>query len=211
MKYNKMIDHTALKPDTTREQITILCKEAKENNFASVCVNPTWVNYSAMLLKNCDVKICTVIGFPLGANTSKVKAFETVDAIENGAEEVDMVINIGAMKDKNYELVLEDIKAVVRAANGKCVKVILETCLLTKEEITKASELAKEAKATFVKTSTGFSTGGATVEDIKIMKKAVGDELEIKASGGIRSHESMVEAINAGATRIGTSSGCSIL
>ena len=211
MKYNKMIDHTALKPDTTREQITILCNEAKENNFASVCVNPTWVNYSAMLLKNCDVKICTVIGFPLGANTSKVKAFETVDAIENGAEEVDMVINIGAMKDKNYELVLEDIKAVVRAANGKCVKVILETCLLTKEEIAKASELAKEAKATFVKTSTGFSTGGATVEDIKIMKKAVGDELEIKASGGIRSHEAMVEAINAGATRIGTSSGCSIL
>lgn len=211
MKYNTMIDHTALKADTQKEAITTLCKEAKEYQFASVCVNPTWVSYCAELLKDCDVKVCTVIGFPLGANTPETKAFEVTDAIKNGADEVDMVINIGAMKDGDYELVERDIKAVVNAANGKCVKVIIETCLLTKEEIEKVCTIAREAKATFVKTSTGFSTGGATPEDVALMKKTVGDELEVKASGGVRSYEDMVNVVKAGATRIGTSSGISLV
>lgn len=211
MNYNKMIDHTVLKADTKKEAITKLCQEAKEYQFASVCVNPTWVSYCAKELKDCDVKVCTVIGFPLGANTSTTKAFEASEAISNGADEVDMVINIGAMKDANYDLVLEDIKAVVAAAQGKCVKVILETCLLTKEEIKKACVLCKEAKATFVKTSTGFSTGGATVEDVKLMKETVGEDLEVKASGGVRSYEDMVNVVNAGATRIGTSAGITLV
>lgn len=211
MNYAKMIDHTVLKADTKKEAVTKLCKEAMEYGFASVCVNPTWVSYCAEMLKNSDVKVCTVIGFPLGANTSAVKAFEAKDAIANGADEVDMVLNIGAMKDGNYNLVLEDIKAVVEASKGKCVKVILETCLLTKDEIVKACNLAKEAKATFVKTSTGFSTGGATVEDVALMKQTVKDDLKVKASGGVRSYDDMVKVVEAGASRIGTSSGCSLV
>lgn len=211
MNYNKMIDHTVLKPETKKEAVTTLCKEAMEYHFASVCVNPTWVSYCAEILKGSDVKVCTVIGFPLGANTSATKAFETKDAITNGADEIDMVLNIGEMKDGNYQAVLKDIQAVVEAANGKCVKVILETCLLTKEEIKKACELCKEAKATFVKTSTGFSTGGATVEDVKLMKDTVGDALEVKASGGVRTYEDMVNVVNAGATRIGTSAGIKLV
>lgn len=211
MNYNTMIDHTALKADTKREDITKLCQEAKEYQFASVCVNPTWVSYCTKLLKDSNVKVCTVIGFPLGANTSTTKAFEASDAITNGADEVDMVINIGAMKDGDYETVENDIKAVVKAANGKCVKVIIETCLLTKEEIVKACLIAKDAKANFVKTSTGFSTGGATVEDVALMKQTVGDELEVKASGGVRSYEDMVNVVTAGATRIGTSSGIKLV
>lgn len=211
MSYNTMIDHTALKPDTKKEAITILCKEAKQYEFASVCVNPTWVSYCAELLKETSVKVCTVIGFPLGANTPETKAFETVDAIKNGADEIDMVINIAALKDQNYDLVAKDIKAVVKAANGKCVKVIIETCLLTKEEIVKVCTIAHDAKATFVKTSTGFSTGGATVEDVALMKKTVGDALEVKASGGVRSYQDMVNVVEAGATRIGTSSGISLV
>lgn len=211
MNYSKMIDHTLLKADATKEMITKIITEAKEYNFASVCINPTWVSYCVRALKDSDVKVCTVIGFPLGANTSAVKAYETRDAISNGADEIDMVINIGALKDGNTELVLNDIKAVVEAAAGNCVKVIIETCLLTDEEIITVCNLAKEAKADFVKTSTGFSTGGATVKDVSLMKQTVGNELEIKASGGIKTITDMKDVITAGATRIGTSSGCNLV
>lgn len=210
-KYNAMIDHTVLKADAKKEAITTLCKEAREYHFASVCVNPTWVSYCAKLLKGSEVKVCTVIGFPLGANTSATKAFETSDAIDNGANEVDMVINVGAMKEGNLALVQSDIEAVVSAAKGTLVKVILETCLLTKEEIKQACLLAKNAKANFVKTSTGFSTGGATVEDVTLMKQTVGDTMEVKASGGVRTYEDMVNVVNAGASRIGTSAGCKLV
>ncbi|HEL9630711.1 TPA: deoxyribose-phosphate aldolase [Streptococcus suis] len=211
MKLNKYIDHTILKPETTKEQVAQILAEAKEYDFASVCVNPTWVAYAAQELKDSDVKVCTVIGFPLGANTPALKAFETKDAIENGADEIDMVINIGALKDKNYDLVLEDIKAVVEASGDKLVKVIIETCLLTDEEKVKACELSKEAGADFVKTSTGFSTGGATVEDVALMRKTVGPEMGVKASGGARSYEDAIAFIEAGASRIGASSGVAIM
>lgn len=211
MKLNKYIDHTVLKPETSKEQVTQILVEAKEYDFASVCVNPTWVAYAAQELKDSDVKVCTVIGFPLGANTPVVKAVETKDAIENGADEIDMVINIGALKSKNYDLVLEDIKAVVAASGDKLVKVIIETCLLTDEEKVKACELSKEAGADFVKTSTGFSTGGATVEDVYLMRKTVGVEMGVKASGGARSYEDAIAFIEAGATRIGASSGVAIM
>ncbi|AJI21710.1 deoxyribose-phosphate aldolase [Priestia megaterium] len=207
-----IIDHTLLKADATEEQITVLAQEAKEYSFASVCVNPTWVKKAAELLKDAPkVKVCTVIGFPLGATTSAVKAFETTNAIENGADEVDMVINIGALKDKNYDLVQSDIQAVVDAAKGKAlVKVIIETALLTDEEKAKVSELAVKAGADFVKTSTGFSTGGATVEDVALMRKTVGPDVGVKASGGVRGLEDAKAMIEAGATRIGASSGVSI-
>ncbi|MGG1365693.1 deoxyribose-phosphate aldolase [Priestia megaterium] len=207
-----IIDHTLLKADATEEQITVLAQEAKEYSFASVCVNPTWVKKAAELLKDApEVKVCTVIGFPLGATTSAVKAFETTNAIENGADEVDMVINIGALKDKNYDLVQSDIQAVVDAAKGKAlVKVIIETALLTNEEKAKVSELAVKAGADFVKTSTGFSTGGATVEDVALMRKTVGPDVGVKASGGVRGLEDAKAMIEAGATRIGASSGVSI-
>ncbi|RBN42788.1 deoxyribose-phosphate aldolase [Priestia megaterium] len=207
-----IIDHTLLKADATEEQITVLAQEAKEYSFASVCVNPTWVKKTAELLKDApEVKVCTVIGFPLGATTSAVKAFETTNAIENGADEVDMVINIGALKDKNYDLVQSDIQAVVDAAKGKAlVKVIIETALLTDEEKAKVSELAVKAGADFVKTSTGFSTGGATVEDVALMRKTVGQDVGVKASGGVRGLEDAKAMIEAGATRIGASSGVSI-
>lgn len=211
MKLNKYIDHTILKPETTKEQVAQILAEAKEYDFASVCVNPTWVAYAAQELKDSDVKVCTVIGFPLGANTPAVKAFETKDAIENGADEIDMVINIGALKSKNDELVLEDIQAVVAASGDKLVKVIIETCLLTDEEKVKACELSKEAGADFVKTSTGFSTGGATVEDVALMRKTVGPDMGVKASGGARSYEDAIAFIEAGATRIGASSGVAIM
>jgi len=207
-----IIDHTLLKADATEEQITVLAQEAKEYSFASVCVNPTWVKKTAELLKDApEVKVCTVIGFPLGATTSAVKAFETTNAIENGADEVDMVINIGALKDKNYDLVQSDIQAVVDAAKGKAlVKVIIETALLTDEEKATVSELAVKAGADFVKTSTGFSTGGATVEDVALMRKTVGPDVGVKASGGVRGLEDAKAMIEAGATRIGASSGVSI-
>ncbi len=207
MKYNKLIDHTALKADTTKEVIDKLCQEAIENDFASVCVNPTWIEYCVEKLKGSSVNVCTVIGFPLGANTSEVKAFEAKDAIRKGADEVDMVINIGALKDGDDKKVYEVIKAVIDASDGKCVKVIIETCLLTDDEKVRACLAAKKAKATFVKTSTGFSTGGSTPEDVKLMKDTVGAELEVKAAGGVRSFEDMIAVVNAGATRIGTSSG----
>lgn len=209
--YAKMIDHTLLKADAIREQIAKICEEAKQYDFASVCVNPTWVKYSAELLTGTDVKVCTVIGFPLGASTSATKAFETKDAIANGAGEIDMVINIGALKNGEYELVREDIKAVVEAANGTLVKVIIETCLLTEEEKIKACQLSVEAGADFVKTSTGFSTGGATAEDIALMRKTVGPELGVKASGGVRNLEDMKKMVEHGATRIGASSGVAIM
>ena len=207
------IDHTLLKANATRAEIEKLAEEAKKYSFASVCVNPTWVKTAAQLLADSpNVKVCTVIGFPLGAATSATKAFETKDAIENGATEVDMVINIGALKDKQDDLVEQDIRAVVEAAKGKALtKVIIETCLLTEEEKVRACQLAVKAGADFVKTSTGFSTGGATVEDIRLMRQTVGPEIGVKASGGVRSREDALAMIEAGATRIGASSGVAIV
>lgn len=209
----RMIDHTLLKADATKDEVMKLLEEAKKYQFASVCINPTWVKTAAEFLKETpEVKVCTVIGFPLGATTSEVKAFETKNAIDNGATEVDMVINIGALKDGQYDLVEKDIKAVVEAAKGKALtKVIIETCLLTEEEKVKACELAVKAGADFVKTSTGFSTGGATVEDVALMRKTVGPEIGVKASGGVRSLEDAEAVVKAGANRIGASSGVKII
>lgn len=208
-----MIDHTLLKPESTKEQVTKLAKEAKEFGFASVCINPTWVRTAYDVLKDTpEVKVCTVIGFPLGATTPEVKAYETANAIENGATEVDMVINIGALKDNNDELVFNDIKAVVEAAKGKAlVKVIIETSLLTEEEKVRACDLAVQAGTDFVKTSTGFSGGGATVEDIRLMRETVGPNIGVKASGGVRDRETAAALIEAGATRIGASAGIAIV
>ena len=211
MNYAKMIDHTILKADATKKMVQKVIDEAKEYGFASVCINPTWVSFAKEQLKDTDVKVCTVIGFPLGANTSTVKAFEAKDAIENGADEIDMVINIGALKDGDFELVESDIQAVVKASGDKIVKVIMETCLLTEEEIIKVSQLSRNAKADFVKTSTGFSTGGATVKDVALMKATVQDDLEVKASGGVKTAEDLKAVVAAGATRIGTSSGISLV
>lgn len=208
---NKFIDHTLLKADATLDKITKLCEEAKEYDFASVCVNGYWVPACAKLLAGTNVKVCTVIGFPLGAMSSKAKAFETRDAIENGASEVDMVLNIGEMKAGHYDVVRDDVKSVVDAAAGNCVKVILENCLLTKEEIVKACELCVEAGATFVKTSTGFSTSGATPEDVKLMKKTVDGKCKVKAAGGVRCYEDMEKMVEAGADRIGTSAGVMLM
>ncbi len=205
------IDHTYLKPDTSPEKITQLCEEAKRYNFASVCINPSYVSLAAKLLKGTPVKVTTVIGFPLGATTSTAKAMETRDAIANGADEIDMVMNIGALKAKNYDLVKKDIEAVVNAANGKIVKVILETALLAQEEKIKACQIAKEAGADFVKTSTGFGGGGATVADIALMRRIVGPLMGIKASGGIRTFEDVQAMIKAGATRIGASASVAII
>lgn len=208
---SKMIDHTLLKQDATRIDIEKLCEEAKQFEMKSVCVNPTWVKFAKEKLKGSQVLVCTVIGFPLGATTTDVKVFETKNAIENGADEIDMVINIGALKNNEYDIVLEDIQKVVEAAQNKTVKVIIETALLTDEEKIKACELAKRAGAHFVKTSTGFAKSGATVEDVLLMRQTVGKELGVKASGGVRSLEDMKKMIEAGATRIGTSSGVQIM
>lgn len=208
MNLSKYIDHTILKPNASEEDVKRICDEAKKYNFASVCINPSYVKYVAESLKETDVMTCTVIGFPLGATPKEVKAFETADAIKNGADEVDMVINIGYLKSKKYKEVEEDIQAVVNAAEGKAhVKVIIETCLLTDDEKVKACELSVKAGVDFVKTSTGFSTGGATLEDVKLMKETVGDKAKVKASGGVRDYETAVAMIEAGADRIGTSSG----
>lgn len=208
----KFIDHTALKPETTKEQIIQLCNEAKEHKFASVCVNPSWVKLVSEQLENTEgIEICTVIGFPLGATTTEVKKFETENAIKNGATEIDMVINIAALKEKDSEYVKRDISAVVEEAKGKAhVKVIIESCLLTDEEKVRACELSVAAGADFVKTSTGFSTGGATIEDIRLMRETVGPIIGVKASGGIRDLEGARAMIEAGATRIGASAGVSI-
>lgn len=207
----RYIDHTLLKPNATREEIVKLCEEAREYKFASVCVNPAYVGLSAKLLEGSPVKVCTVIGFPLGATSSFVKATETRDAVANGATEIDMVINVGALKSKDYELVKNDIARVVEAAGGNTVKVILETSLLTDEEKVKACELSKLAGADFVKTSTGFSTGGATLEDICLMRKTVGPNMGVKASGGIRDTETAVRMIQIGATRVGASASVGIV
>ncbi|MGB3161518.1 MAG: deoxyribose-phosphate aldolase [Carnobacterium sp.] len=211
-KIANLIDHTALKPGVTKEEILKLTAEAKEYGFYSVCVNPTWVAEAAKQLKGSDVDVCTVIGFPLGANTTEVKVFETTDAITNGATEVDMVINIGALKSKEDDQVLNDIQKVVEAAKGKAlVKVIIETCLLTDEEKVRACELAVKAGTDYVKTSTGFSTGGATKEDIALMRKTVGEKIGVKASGGIHSKADVEAMVKAGATRIGASAGVAIV
>ena len=211
MEYNKLIDNTLLKADATKEQIIALCEESKKYDFKSVCINPDFISLAKENLKGSDVLICTVIGFPLGSMTTKAKAFEAKDAIEEGADEIDMVINISALKDKNYEYVLNDIKAVREATKGHTLKVILECCLLTKEEIVKACELCVEAKVDFVKTSTGFSLWGAKVEDVKLMRETVGPDMGVKAAGGVRTHEEMLEMVKNGATRIGTSSGAKLM
>ena len=207
----RFIDHTLLKPEATPSQIKKLCEEAKKYSFASVCVNPTNVALAAKLLDGSVVKVCTVIGFPLGANTSFVKAAETRDAVANGATEIDMVINVGALKAKNYDQVESDIRAVVEAAGGNLVKVIIETCLLTDDEKVKACELSEKAGADFVKTSTGFNKSGATPEDIALMRKTVGAKMGVKASGGVRDTEAALAMIKNGATRIGASASIAII
>jgi deoxyribose-phosphate aldolase len=209
----KMIDHTLLKPDATEQEIAQLCFEARKYGFASVCVNPTWVSLCAELLKGSAVKVCTVIGFPLGATVPEVKAFETENAIRQGATEIDMVINIGALKARDLATVAKDIRGVVNAAHarGIIVKVIIETTLLDDEEKTIACLSAKEEGADFVKTSTGFAGGGATVKDVALMRKTVGPQMGVKASGGVRTYEDAESMIKAGATRIGASAGVKII
>ncbi|MBM6541124.1 deoxyribose-phosphate aldolase [Streptococcus dysgalactiae subsp. equisimilis] len=211
MKINKYVDHTLLKADSVQSQFDQLIDEAKTYDFASVCVNPCWVAYAAEALKDSDVKVCTVVGFPLGATTSATKAFETKDAIANGADEIDMVINIGLLKQGNDQAVEDDMRAVVEASGDKLVKVIIEACLLTDEEKVRACQLAVKAGVDFVKTSTGFSTGGATISDVKLMRQTVGPDIGVKAAGGARSLEDAMAFIEAGATRIGTSAGVTIM
>lgn len=208
---NKYIDHTLLKPDASQKGVEKLCEEAKEHSFKSVCVNPSFVALAAEKLAGTDVDVCTVIGFPLGANTEAVKVFEAQEAIKDGATELDMVLNISKLKDGKYDEVRQEMEAIKKVAGKRVVKVILETCLLSDAEIVKACELAVEAGLDFVKTSTGFSTGGATVEDVKLMKKTVGDKAEVKASGGIRDRKTMLAMIDAGATRIGASAGIKLI
>lgn len=212
MDFANMIDHTLLKTDAKRADLERLCQEAMQHGFASVCVSPLWVSYAAEKLQQSKVKVCTVIGFPQGTATTQVKAFETLKAIEAGAQEVDMVIAVGLLKAGEDHLVEADIKAVVEAAKGKAlVKVIIETCLLTDEEKIRACKLAKNAGADFVKTSTGFSTGGATVHDVKLMREAVGDKMGVKASGGVGNAAEAAAMVAAGATRLGTSHGLEIV
>lgn len=212
MNLAKMIDHTLLKADSGKSEIEKLCREAMEYGFKSVCINPYYVSLCKSILKDSDVEIATVIGFPLGNNKKEVKAFEARLALEDGASELDMVINIAALKNQEYDIVLEDIKAVVNEAKNRAlVKVIIETCYLTDDEKRKACELSMEAGADFVKTSTGFGSAGATSHDVKLMKEVVGDKLEIKASGGIRDYETSMEMIKAGATRLGASAGIKII
>ncbi len=208
-----LIDHTLLKPDATPDQIAQLCFEARKHGFASVCVNPGWVELCASLLQGSPVKVCTVIGFPLGATAPEVKVYETINAIEHGATEIDMVINIGALKARDLELVARDIRGVVVAAHerGAIVKVIIETALLTDEDKVIACLVSKEAGANFVKTSTGFSGGGATVHDIELMRRVVGPAMGVKASGGVRTFEDAEAMVKAGATRIGASAGVKII
>lgn len=212
MNMQEFIDHTLLKPEVGNKEIIKICEEAREYKFASVCVNPYYASLVRKELEGTNVKTCVVVGFPLGANTKEVKAFETKQAIENGAQEIDMVINIGALKSKEYDVVEDDIKAVVDEAEGKAiVKVIIETCLLNDEEKIKVCTIAKKVGAHFVKTSTGFSTGGATVDDIKLMRKTVGEKVGVKASGGVRTREDARAVIEAGANRIGASSSIAIV
>lgn len=211
MSYNRYIDHTLLKANSVKEQFVKLCEEARDHHFATVCVNPYWASFCKEQLSGSDVGVCVVIGFPLGATSTQSKAAETSLALNDGADEFDMVINIGALKDHQDEVVLNDIKAVVSAAQGKTVKVIIETCLLSEEEKVRASELVAQSGAHFVKTSTGFSTGGATLEDVRLMKATVRGRCKVKAAGGVRSSDELVAMIEAGADRIGTSSGVQLL
>lgn len=211
MNYNKLIDHTLLKQDATPEQIIKLCEEAKQYDFMSVCVNPAYVPLASSVLKGSDVKVCTVVGFPLGMNLTKTKLQETELAISQGADEIDMVINVGMLKDNHDDYVLQEISLLKQACGSRILKVIIETCLLTDEEKVRACTLAKEAGADFVKTSTGFSTGGATVHDIKLMRETVGNDMGVKASGGVKTHQDLLDMVEAGATRIGTSSGVKII
>lgn len=211
MKSSKYIDHTQLKPDATKEKIVALCEEARLCDFASVCINPCWIPLAKELLAGTDVKVCTVIGFPLGAMSTAAKCFETADAVKAGAEEIDMVINVGKLKDHEDAYVRDEIAAIKEACDGRLLKVIIEACLLSDEEKERACRLAKEANADFVKTSTGFSTGGATVEDVALMRKTVGPDMGVKAAGGIRDRETFEAMIKAGATRIGTSSGKNLI
>lgn len=207
----KMMDHTLLKATATHDQVETICKEAIEIGAASVCINPCNISLTKKLLANSDVKVCTVIGFPLGANTSEVKAFETKDAILNGAQEVDMVINVGALISGDLDTVYNDIKSVVNAANGTLVKVIIETCYLNDDQKRIACELSMKAGADFVKTSTGFGTGGATAHDVRLMKDVVGDKLQVKASGGMRDYAGAITMVNSGADRLGVSASIAIL
>jgi deoxyribose-phosphate aldolase len=212
MKLSKYIDHTLLKPAATQDDIFTLCEEAKEFDFFSVCINPTWVATASDILQGTDVKVCTVIGFPLGATTTEVKAFEAMNAIQNGADEIDMVINIGALKSGNTDYIYNDIKGVCDAAGEDIlVKVIIETALLTSDEIVTASRIAKECSADFVKTSTGFNGEGAKAEDVALIRLTVGEDMGVKASGGVRSYEDAKQMIDSGATRIGASSGKEII
>jgi len=211
MLATKLFDHTILKADATKEDVKKVCEEAMAYSFCSVCVNSYYVPYVAELLHGSDVKICTVVGFPLGAMSTRAKALEAKIAVMDGADEVDMVINIGALKDKDYDVVLEDIKAVKEACGNALLKVIIETCLLTDEEKIKACELSKEANADFVKTSTGFSTAGAKVEDVRLMRDTVGDDMGVKASGGIHDKEFANALVEAGASRLGTSATIKIV
>lgn len=211
MEYNKYIDHTLLKANATDEAIAKLCDEALKYDFASVCVNPGYVKFCSEKLANSDVKVCTVIGFPLGATSTESKVFETKQAVKDGAKEIDMVINISRLHEHDDDFVLNEIKKIRKACKGLVLKVIIETCLLTDEEKVRACKLSKKAKADFVKTSTGFSTGGATVEDVKLMRKTVGKKMHVKASGGIRDAKTFLAMIKAGADRIGASSGVQII
>ena len=211
MAYNKLIDHTLLKQDATPEQIIALCEEAKQFDFMSVCVNPAYVPLAAKCLEGSDVKVCTVIGFPLGMNLTRTKVEEAELAIKEGADEIDMVINVGMLKAGHDQYVEEEIRELKAVAGQKVLKVIIETCLLTDEEKVRACIASKNAGADFVKTSTGFSTGGATVHDVALMRKTVGPDMGVKASGGVRTHEDLVAMVEAGATRIGTSNGTKIL
>jgi len=210
-RITQLVDHTILKADTTAFDIVRICEEAKQFEFFSVCINPAFITLAKDQLKNSSVKVCTVVGFPLGASTTETKAFETANAVALGADEIDMVLHIGAARAANWQMVEDDIRAVVAAAKGKLVKVILETCLLTRDEKIRACEIVKDSGAQFVKTSTGFSTSGATIEDVKLMREVVGPDFGVKASGGLKTLGDFEAMIRAGANRLGTSSAASIL
>ncbi len=211
MKLNQMIDHTLLKQNATKVQLQQLCLEAKEMQFKTVCVNPSWISYCKQQLSGLPVEVCTVIGFPLGAMTTASKAFEAADAIKCGADEVDMVINIGMLKDNQMEYIVNELKEVKQACGTHCLKVIIETCLLTDEEKVRACLACVDAGVDFVKTSTGFSTSGATVADVKLMKETVKDHCKVKAAGGVKTYDDLLQMVEAGADRIGTSSGVALL
>lgn len=211
MNYSRYIDHTLLKPDATEAQIKKLCSEAKKYHFASICVNPCYVAFCKKQLKNNKVKVCTVIGFPLGNTTTKTKVFETQDAIQNGADEIDMVINISWLKQKRLNECINEIKQIKKVCNKRILKVIVETCLLTESDKVNACMCVNKSGVDFIKTSTGFSVGGATIKDIKLFKKHISKNVKIKASGGIKTHQDMINMIDAGANRIGTSKGVEII